>query len=69
MKCIDTGSLVAFSNSNILTLSTSENLFMMQNNLNVPDNTVQHTHSPDDDSERMLMEMLTMWDYSLSQTN
>jgi len=65
MKCIDTGSFVASQNSNVTNLNSSESSFMKSNHLSIPKTVSKHTHSPDDDCERMLIEFLIMWNHCL----
>lgn len=67
MKCIDTSSFVASTRSNVRNLNSSENVYMTQNKLSLPDWVCQHTHSPDDDCERMLIEFLVIWNKCLEK--
>ncbi len=69
MKCIDTSSFVASTPTNVRNLNSSEAFYMTQNNLEIPDWICQHTHSPDDDCERMLVEFLIMWNNCLVKYN
>lgn len=70
INCIDTGSFVASAWPNVNNLKTRESFFIESNKLTIPDSVVAHTHSPDDDSERMLMKFLIIWNHCLkSKTN
>jgi len=65
INCIDTGSFVASVYPNVKNLKMSETFFIESNKLLIPDSIITHTHSPDDDCERMLMEFLIIWNYCL----
>lgn len=67
MKCIDTSSFVASAQTNVRNLNSSEFFYMIQNKLVLPDWVCKHTHSPDDDCERMLIEFLVIWDNFLGK--
>lgn len=68
MKCIDTKSFVASTKYHVYQLNQSESSYLKKNGIKVPNTVCNHTHSPDDDCERMLIEFILIWEKQITNS-